>query len=279
MKSPDEKKQIESQIARICDQIARGFDILQKYHTDRAVKYGYCREKFEQLRDFHRQFPDCNVPGDIWPSLEKFEQFIDLKKRQIESEPVDISSGALIVSTSTAVSDIIALPLDLKPPSSVAEDSKIPPWWEPDKIEEYAQAFDKISHQLGSQLRAAWESYHSTIHDPGRGVLYHLRELFDQFFRAIAPDSEVQHSRFFKPKEPPKTNQIFRAERFEYAASKIKNQEMAAYLSSLIPNMVQLYEKLHILHKQGRIEIGHVRDTIIATAGLLFQWIEALENN
>jgi len=215
----------------------------------------------------------------MWPSLEKFEQFIEFRQNQIKAEPIDISSGALIVSTSAAVSDIIALPLDLIPHSSVTEASKVPPWWEPDKIEEYAQAFDKTSPELGSQLRAAWESYHGTTHDPGRGVLYHLRELFDQFFRAIAPDTNVQQSRFFQPKEPPKTSQVYRAERFEYAASKIKNQESAAYLSSLTPDMVQLYEKLNILHKQGRIEAGHVRDTIIATAGLLFQWIEALEND
>jgi len=251
---------------------------LQKHHADQAVKYGYCRDSFEQLRDFHRRFPECDVPEDLCPSLERFEQFIAAKQSQIEAEPIDISSGALIVSTSAVVSDIMVLPPQPIPAGSTKPPA-IPPWWEPDKIEEYAQAFDNISPDLGRQLRAAWESYHGKRYDPGRGVLYHLRELFDQFFRAIAPDAEVRQSRFFTPKKPPKMNQVYRAERFRYAASRIEDKESAAYLSSLTPDMVQLYGKLHILHKEGRIEPEHVRDTIIATTGLLFQWVEAIEND
>lgn len=278
VKSSDDKIQVCSQIAEICDRIARGFNILQKHHANRAVKYGYCRDRFEQLRDFHRQFPNCDAPKDMLASLGKFEQFVNFKQNQIEAEPLDISSGALVVSTSAAVSDIMVLPLDLVPPGSI-EPSKIPPWWNPEQIEEYARAFDDISPQLGGHLRAAWESYHGTTHDPGRSVLYHLRELSDQFFRAIAPNAEVQQSRFFKEKKPPKTNQIYREERINYAASKIKDKTSADYVSSLTSDMLKLHKKLNSLHKSGRIELAHVRDTIIATAGLLFLWVTAMKNN
>ena len=278
MMPSDDKTQFCVEIAEICERIARGFDVLQKHHADQAVKYGYCRDRFQQLRDFHRQFPNCSPPDETLASLEKLEQFVNLKQSQIEAEHLDISSGALVVSTSTAVSDITVFSLGSTPPSSI-ESPKIPPWWNPEQIEEYASAFDDISPRLGDHLRAAWEGYHGTTHDPARSVLYHLRELSDQFFRSIASNDEVQQSKFFKEKKPPETNQVYREERINYSASKIKDRTTADYVSSLTSDMLKLHKKLNYLHKAGRIEVAHVRDTIIATAGLLFLWVTAIKNN
>lgn len=278
MKSSNDKSQVPAQIADICDRLARVFDILQKLSIDQAVKYGYCRDRFEERRDFYGQVPYYEGLEDVRAPLEKFEEFINFKKKQIETQPIDISSGALIVSTSSTVSDVIVFSLDSAPSGPIVQ-AKEPPWWTPDRIEQCAQEFDDISPGLGSLLKGAWETYYGTTHEPARNSVTNLRQLWDQFFRFIAPDDKVRQSEFFVEKQPPEKNKVHRSERIKYAVSIINNRKFAEYLDSQTANLLELHDKLHILHKDGPIERACVRDTIIATAELLLDWVKATKSD
>lgn len=278
MKSSDDKSQVPAQIADIYDGLARGFDILQKVSAEQSVKYGYFHECCVDRRDFYRQCPYYEGLEDMVGPLKKVEKFMRAREEQMKAEFADVTSAAFVISTSAAISDVVAFQEDLSAPVQV-KPPKVPPWWNEDTMEHHAGLLDGVRAGLGSLLRGAWESYYGTTHESSRNALNNLRELFNQFFEVIAPNKEVRESEFFKQKKPPNEDKVHRDERLRYAVHKIRSKEVAEYLGSQIKPILKTYRKLNLLHKRGDIDRDLVRDTVVATAMYLFQWLTAVKKN
>src|SRR5262249_55552314 len=103
-----------------------------------------------------------------------------------------------------------------------------------------------------------------------------MRQLFDHFFAAIAPDADVRQSQYFHTKEGKYPNKVHRVERLHYAASRLSAPEKADLLLRGADELLSLYERLNMLHARQALNREHIRVVLLAMQAQLESWIDSL---
>jgi hypothetical protein len=269
-------------LKKLADDIADSYDDIQRKMTEKAKEAGYSRDIFSEVGSSLENIPDDPLLEVTESSLKNFHNFISTKKSQF-NQFTDISSSAFTVASTAAVSgNIVYMNKDIYK----TIDSKLPgvpipappSSWTPKRNENYAKCFDKLDPELGKTYRSVWEIFHGTKDSPERLALFAMRQVFDQFFRLLAPDEKVRESEFFKEKKGDKPRQVHRKERIRYAANThIGNKTLANTLVSQETHVIEVYDRLNKAHTDKPLDRNLVKDILISMQGVLEEWIDALE--
>jgi hypothetical protein len=135
-----------------------------------------------------------------------------------------------------------------------------------------------IDPTLVSTYSAIREVLYGTISDPERAGLYLIRQTYDHFFGALAPDDLVRSSSFFKPKTEGKEDRVTRHERLMYAAhTRIRNNSHRNALIASFRHILDLYDALNRAHTRGTINPEQARDALREMLVLLQDWIRSID--
>ncbi len=136
----------------------------------------------------------------------------------------------------------------------------------------------KLDAAASGAHKGAWAEYYSSKPDKGRAALLLMRQVFDQFFAALAPDEMVRASPHWHPKEPPRTQQIHRRERIEYAAAMhVKDPNVSASLAADASHMLEVYQVLNSAHDRGPMSSEKASQALLAMDAILAQWLAAID--
>lgn len=114
--------------------------------------------------------------------------------------------------------------------------------------------------------------------DKERAALFLIRQSFDHLFDILAPDEKVRASKYWKPKEGDKPNQVYRIERIEYASySHIADPLRANTLAATSKQMNEVYNLLNQAHERGELNIDKAMKALRAMKSMLDEWADALD--
>jgi hypothetical protein len=149
-----------------------------------------------------------------------------------------------------------------------------------DRREEYGERFSAFSPALRQTYKAIDESLHTTMSDPERSALFLSRQAFDQLLDALAPDSKVRESPFWRlksEKEDKNPNAVWRVERIKYAASThVANEARANTLIAEADQILSVYRLLNKAHKRGSIDPKVAIQAVKSMKLFLEEWVDAL---
>jgi len=135
-----------------------------------------------------------------------------------------------------------------------------------------------IDPALEKTYLAIREILYGTTSDPERGALYLIRQTFDHFFGALAPDDAVRSSRFMKLKADKNRDIVTRHERLMYAAhTHIGNNSRRKALIASFRHMLDVYESLNRAHKRGNLNPEKARAALREMVVLLQEWIRSID--
>jgi predicted pPIWI-associating nuclease len=179
------------------------------------------------------------------------------------------STGGTVSVTSSTTTIISTTVVDLT--SYILEPS----------IEENKEIQNKLRNidpALEKTYLAIREILYGTASDPERAALYLIRQTFDHFFAALAPDDAVRSSTFFKPKADKNKNAVVRHERLMYAAhTHIGNNSRRKALIASFRHMLDVYEGLNRAHTRGNMNLEQARVALREMLVLLQEWIRAID--
>ena len=182
---------------------------------------------------------------------------------------ISASSDSLVNLTSATVTFVqpgVAIPL----PSDLLEPSRA------DHAEIRAK-LDQIDPALGNTYGSIREVLYGTREDPQRAALYLLRQTFDHFFSALAPDESVRDSKFFRPKSGERPDLVTRHERLMYAAhTHIANPGRRSSIIASFRHMLDIYDALSSAHKRDSLNKEQSVAALGEMLALLQDWIRSI---
>jgi len=148
------------------------------------------------------------------------------------------------------------------------------------KREKTRQALGKIDPSLADTFATIWQYKSHPVSDPGRGPLSQMRQVFDHFLSAMAPDKEVASQPSFVPDAQLKAKDgkgITRTHRIHYLATvKVKNKSYGEAMISSSQAFLDIYNELNELHKKGKLDQAKVDRALTQGEVLLQEWLTAL---
>ena len=261
------------------------YDAELQVSQQRAVRWaseiGAVRDDVRRVREGIALLPPSPLFADASESIHDVRTFVrahsdEMDRRMTELRPIlQVGTG----TTSATAMAIVSTTLD--PELLKRVDSVLPaiqPWprhW----VEDLAARLSRHASDLGLLAISAWEQYHLGTTEGARASLGATRELFNQFFRAIAPDVDVRKSEFFSPKDGEKPEKVHRSERLRYAAHRyVSDPTLRAVLIGREREILKTYDALNRVHAAaGAIDETSSRRTVVAMQGQLEQWVHAVD--
>jgi hypothetical protein len=266
---------------KVIDEIAQSLDELHAKYAAVTVVFGEDKERMESLRSTWRGLANSttNDPSQVHiyasgvhvlqayrDDLVQFKQVaIPLADQVLAASP---SSDTAVAVTNTSLG-FVRPTIVPGLPSALLE----PRWADTEQV---LHVLASIDQSLSDTYSAIREVLYGTRSDPERAALYLLRQTFDHFFRALAPNDAVRDSRFFKAKEPPKEAQVHRHERLMYAAhTHIINPSRRTSLVASFRHMLDVYDALNDAHADAKIDPATARAALTEMLTLLQDWARA----
>lgn len=154
-----------------------------------------------------------------------------------------------------------------------------PSGMDPASRAQYASRFDGLSAGLGGAYSQAWQSRAGGGDDPSRSAMFMMRQTFDHFFEALAPDEDVRRSQYWHPKTVGDPRAIHRSERIQYAAhTHISDGSTAELLAASAQQMLEVYEALNAAHKRGIVDSAKADNALRAMSSMLENWLDAVDD-
>lgn len=137
----------------------------------------------------------------------------------------------------------------------------------------------ELDPELGRLAKSVWQLFHGNSDGGPRAALATMRQLYDHLFGVLAPDAEVRQSRFFAIKSGEKPNQVSRAERLQFAASKhVSDGALATLLVDNADQVIKTYNRLNMLHVRQELDALAVEQALTAMQAVIRQWVDAIAN-
>jgi len=207
----------------------------------------------------------------------KFKEFLEVREAEVKAILFDVSAAAYVVSTA-ATSAVYSVTPDQGLNTTSVGISLPEPFaeWETKKANSYAAKLAKLDPELGRLYGSVWPQFYGGTGSSERSALLAMREAFDQFFRLLAPDDKVRKSKYFKTKTGNNETQVWRRERMEFALNEwIADSAMRDLLRAQVTAMLDQYNELNKLHKDGKLDRDNTKKTLLAMEKLMEQWIDA----
>lgn len=256
-------------------------NVMQRRAIRWASDIGAVRDDVRRVREGISLLPPSPLYAGAAESIYNVRTYIRahgdaMDQRMAELRPVlQVGTG----TTSATAMAIVSTTLD--PELLRRVESALPPIqpWPRNWVEDLAARLSEHAPDLGSLAISAWEQYHAGTAEGARASLSATRELFNKFFRAIAPDDEVRESEFFSPKEGANPDKVHRSERLRYAAHRYVNDStLRAVLIGREREILKTYDELNRVHAAaGPIDETSSRRTVVAMQGQLEQWVHAVD--
>lgn len=273
-------------IRKSIDNLDRSLLELQEKYIKAALFVGYTREAVrysgDRLLNYVTYAGDPqDIPEVVDPSVRFYESLnAEVQEESSRASLSDqriramASSATSVLSSTGAVSDMTGYgsPVIL---SGTASAFRLE-----DHREEYGERFSAFSPALGQTYKAIDESLHTTMSDPERSALFLSRQAFDQLLDALAPDSKVRVSPYWKPKsekEDKNPNAVWRIERIKYAASThVADKARANTLIGEADQILSVYRLLNKAHKRRCIDPNVAIQAVKSMKLFLEEWVDAL---
>ncbi len=268
---------------RIIDEIDSSFGDLKARFAEGAIYFGQEQERIQLIRSEWEKLSSTDVSDpdqvQIYASgvhaLSAYrDELIDYKNMVFpltddllrRSPP----TGGTVSLTSTTSSFLRSVSIP-----TLASHLLEPTQSENEEILKKLKAIDPTLEKTYSGIR---EVLYGTVSDPERAALYQLRQTFDHFFGALAPDDLVRSSKFFKPKSDANRDRVTRHERLMYAAhTRIANGYRRNSLIASFRHILDLYEALNKAHTRGDINPNQAREALREMLVLLQEWIRSID--
>lgn len=250
----------------------------QQFYAQRAQDFGYSEEIFRNVARTISEMPDDPVLVGTEAAFRRFDLFLRSQEEQVSKYRFDVSSAAYALGTATSstAAAVYSDGFGIKPANLYKPGP--PPTWSPDRMNQYAARLAKLDQELGSLSRSVWQAFYGGAENAERASLLSMRQLYDHLFSVLAPDEEVRKSPWFSAKDGEKRNQIQRRERLLFAANRrVKNPKLGAMLESEAEYVLEVYERLNILHMRNALDREAVRTLLASMQGVVEQWVDALE--
>jgi hypothetical protein len=268
---------------RIIDEITASLEDLKARFSEGAIHFGQEEERIRIIRPTWEQLGSTDISDPdqarIYASgvhalsayrdeLADFRNMaIPLTDRILQQSP---STGGTIALTSSTSSFLL-----LVNTPNLASILLEPTQSDNEKILNRLNAIDPALANTYSAIR---EVLYGTRSDPERAALYLLRQTFDHFFGALAPDDIVRSSSFFKQKKGEKEDLVTRHERLMYAAhTHIQNSYRRNALIASFRHMLNLYDALNNAHTRGTVNPDQARAGLSEMLVLLQEWIRSID--
>lgn len=135
-----------------------------------------------------------------------------------------------------------------------------------------------IDEALAQTYEEIREVLYGTRSDPERGALFLLRQSYDHFFGALAPDDDVRASPFWQEKGGDTPNLVTREERIQYAASThIGDTTTAARLASSAKHITDVYRALNRAHERETLDQEKAWAALTEMQTIIETWVEEID--
>lgn len=271
---PDRPKRIANLASELSDYCGRR----QGYYAAKSQDFGFSREMFNDIASRIEGVPDDPILANTESALLRFRAFVEAKEKELEKTVFgDISSWVYTLGTAVAASGDMLDPGFVYSRIEIPRRPEPPPLWTKDRVEKYAERVEKIDAELGKIMRSVWQTFYGGTENAERSAMGLMRQLYDHFFSALAPEEQVRQSAFFAEKEGDDPKRVDRREKILYAANvHVVNLELRELLETQSSYVIEQYGRLNKLHKRGPLNREETRTLLISMQALLEQWIDAL---
>jgi len=148
----------------------------------------------------------------------------------------------------------------------------------PDENKTYS-ILRKLDISLADTYKGIEQVYYATDADNTRAAISQMRQAFDHFFDAVAPNDKVRQSKYWNPKsktENPKL--VTRRERILYAiGTHVNNKFRASLLSNSLDTIINAYNGLNSLHKRGHVNLRSAKSHLSTVKHFLEEFAASIE--
>lgn len=271
----------------IIDEIYSMFGDLKARFVEGAIYFGQEQERIQSIRPEWQKLSsgDVSDPGQaqIYASgvhvlaayRDELRDYKNLVSPQIDGILRYSPSTSGTVSVTSSTGTLTMSTFASTPPPNLTSYILEPSIEENKEIQNKLTNIDPALEKTYSAIR---EVFYGTASDPERAALYLIRQTFDHFFGALAPDDAVRTSKFFKPKADKDKEKVTRHERLMYAShTHIGNNSRRKSLIASFRHMLDVYDGLNRAHIRGTLNPAQARAALREMLVLLQEWIRAID--
>jgi len=152
-----------------------------------------------------------------------------------------------------------------------------PPFAPMSAMELYSVRLTQLDSTLGRVYRDAHGALYAHPDDPGRAALWQMRQVFDHFFQALAPDDLVRRSEHWVRKPDPTPLQVHREERIRYSAHRwVNDAGLRSLLLESTQETLRAYQRLQQAHERGLLDYDAAQSALAAVDEIIRRWVDAI---
>lgn len=251
----------------------------------RAVRWasdiGAVRDDVRRVREGIALLPPSPLFADAAESIHNIRTYVHAHRDEMDQRIAELRPVLQVGTGTTSATAMAIVSSALDPELLVRVERALPPIqpWPRHWVEDLAARLSEHASDLGLLAISAWEQFHVGTTEGARASLSATRELFNQFFRTIAPDDEVRKSEYFSPKKDENPDKVHRSERLRYGAHRyVSDPTLRTVLIGREREILKTYDELIRVHAAaGTLDEASCRRTVMAMQGQLEQWVHAVD--
>lgn len=259
-------------------------DKLQRALVENARNLGYVKHVVSSLQPyFENTVMNPKVPAEQWQFLHSgMSNVAEINNSLIGVERMGITAGtsflALSASTFAASSTASSQLFTLSPPLDLAF-AQIP---STEVRAAVAGKLAKVSADLDKVYLQVWDNLLATTSEPERAAAVLMRQTWDHFFSALAPEDQVRASATFLGRkliedETSEKRKVTRNDRVIFALeAKRTGDSRWSIVAASADEMIRHYRTLNRFHAREPIKPQVMRAAIVAIASWIQEWTELL---
>ena len=282
MNNDEKKPEDVEKPEEIIDEITTRLDQMHQKLVETSIYIGYARDAVDSVRPVWERLANStsNDPDvvDIYNTNLRFLQSFRDEVRSYQEMTTPLTgilnntagTASIFVSASGTTDAFFGSTIPSTP-------SEFPIFTTPNQHEIYTTRFSRFDEALGKTYQEIWEVLYGTRADPERAALYLIRQSFDHLFDKLAPDERVRKSTFWTRKDGEKSEQVWRDEKIQYAASThIKDVARAKTILESSKHMLSVYQALNRAHERNSIDRLKARKALEEMRTFLEDWANAI---